>query len=234
VMSALCQKQTSSWWYGQFLRRTHRDRPPRAHQLEGVNDLLSVRAHVNYAGGFVSKLVLVICRNRIAKHQRINNPDCSRLHCQTPIRYTTLRKSAMHTLAKSYRDSGPSTPRQRAAFAIAPQLGKVCRDPCRRLLTKMELAALVGKCLQPREPLRRLSRQLVYSVRVAKRLYYLGNYPLAPLFFFLQHVCTLPSECERLRDKLIVSVPQPTKVAANGVPSSLAQPLCPNQNSEPD
>jgi len=49
---------------------THRDRPPRAHQLERVDDFLSVRVHVDRPG--VSKFVLIPCRNRIAEHQRVD------------------------------------------------------------------------------------------------------------------------------------------------------------------
>jgi len=45
----------------------HRDRPPRAHQLEGVIDFLSVRAHVNHAGGLVREFVVILRRNRIAE-----------------------------------------------------------------------------------------------------------------------------------------------------------------------
>ena len=42
-------------------------RPPRAHQLEGVIDFLSVRAHVNHAGGLVREFVVILRRNRIAE-----------------------------------------------------------------------------------------------------------------------------------------------------------------------
>jgi len=66
------------------LRRTCRDRPPCAHELEGVDDLLAERMHVDYAGTFVGKFVFVQCRNRIAKHQRVNDPDGGRLHCEKP------------------------------------------------------------------------------------------------------------------------------------------------------
>src|SRR5262249_37883063 len=51
------------------------------HELEGFDNLFAVRVLVNLAGGPVGEFVPALCRNRIAEHQRINDPDGSRLHC---------------------------------------------------------------------------------------------------------------------------------------------------------
>src|SRR5262249_48754943 len=53
----------------------------RTHELEGFDNLFAVRVLVNLAGGPVGEFVPALCRNRIAEHQRINDPDGSRLHC---------------------------------------------------------------------------------------------------------------------------------------------------------
>jgi hypothetical protein len=56
----------------------------RTHKLKGADNLFAIRVHVNLASGPIGELVLVVGRNRIAEHQCINDPDCSRLHCETP------------------------------------------------------------------------------------------------------------------------------------------------------
>src|SRR5262249_48707455 len=56
----------------------------RAHKLEGFGNLFAVRMLVNLARGPVGEFVLVVCRNRIAEHQRVNNPDSTWLHCLPP------------------------------------------------------------------------------------------------------------------------------------------------------
>src|SRR5215471_20251291 len=62
------------------------DRSLRAHELEGVDDLLAVRTQVDYASALGGELVFVQCRHRIAEHQRIDNPDGGRLHLsQCPL-----------------------------------------------------------------------------------------------------------------------------------------------------
>src|SRR5262249_28324601 len=55
-----------------------------AHELEGFDYLFAILMLVNLARGPVGKFVLVMRWNRIAEHQRVNDPDCGRLHCQTP------------------------------------------------------------------------------------------------------------------------------------------------------
>lgn len=59
-----------------MLRRLFR----RAHELEGFDNLLAIRMLVNLARGPVGEFMLVMCRNRIAEHQRVDDPDCARLH----------------------------------------------------------------------------------------------------------------------------------------------------------
>jgi hypothetical protein len=54
----------------------------------------------------VSEFVLVQRRNRIAEHQRVNDPDC-RLHCQTPHPMHHPKKGARTTRANYYRCGGP-------------------------------------------------------------------------------------------------------------------------------
>jgi putative ABC transport system substrate-binding protein len=84
---------------------------------------------VDYAGGFVSELVLVMCRNRIAKHQRVNDPDSGWLHRQKSpqasvanpadtsvvISHTESRKK--HT-AQSIRVHNKTTPSTAKTAAI--------------------------------------------------------------------------------------------------------------------
>jgi hypothetical protein len=70
----------------------------RTHELECVNNLFAVRMLVNLASGSVGEFVLVMCRNRIAEHQRVNDPDCTWLHCLTPhVRWTAPRERAPRT-----------------------------------------------------------------------------------------------------------------------------------------
>src|SRR5690348_14111138 len=57
----------------------------RAYKLEGFDNLLAVRVLVNLARGAISELVLVVCRYRIAEHQRVNDPDCTWLHVPMPL-----------------------------------------------------------------------------------------------------------------------------------------------------
>jgi hypothetical protein len=53
---------------------------------------------MNLASGSVGEFVLVVCRNRIAEHQRVNDPDCTWLHCLTPhVRWTAPRERAPRT-----------------------------------------------------------------------------------------------------------------------------------------
>jgi hypothetical protein len=56
----------------------------RAHQLKGLDYLFAVRVHVNLASGLIGELVLITCWNRIAEHQRVNDPNRSRLHLSEP------------------------------------------------------------------------------------------------------------------------------------------------------
>jgi|SRR5690242_19062899 hypothetical protein len=56
----------------------------RTHKLEGFDDLLAIRMLVHLASGSVSEFVFVVRRYRIAEHQRVNDPDCTWLHCLPP------------------------------------------------------------------------------------------------------------------------------------------------------
>ena len=58
----------------------------RTHELERIDNLFAVLMLVNLARGTVSEFMLVMCRNRIAEHQRVNDPDCTWLHCLPPPR----------------------------------------------------------------------------------------------------------------------------------------------------
>ena len=59
-----------------MLRRLFR----RADELESLDNLFAVRMLVNLARGPVGEFMLIMCRNRIAEHQRVYDPDCARLH----------------------------------------------------------------------------------------------------------------------------------------------------------
>ena len=49
---------------------------------------------VNLARGPVGEFMLVMCRNRIAEHQRVNDPDCAWLHCLPPPDRLSERRHA--------------------------------------------------------------------------------------------------------------------------------------------
>ena len=83
----------------------------RTHELECVNNLFAVRMLVNLASGSVGEFVLVMCRNRIAERERVNDPDCAWLHCLPPTR-ETLIKGAMPTRCQLLPSRGSSTPRK--------------------------------------------------------------------------------------------------------------------------
>ena len=53
----------------------------RTHELECLDNLFAVRMLVNLARGPIGEFVRVVCWNRIAGHQRVNDPDCTWLHC---------------------------------------------------------------------------------------------------------------------------------------------------------
>src|SRR5215470_956846 len=70
---------------------------------------------VNLARGTVVEFMLVMCRNRIAEHQRVNDPDCTWLHCLPPPPID-FQNGAVHH-ANCHRVGGPST----LANSLRPQ-----------------------------------------------------------------------------------------------------------------
>jgi hypothetical protein len=88
----------------------------RTHKLEGFDDLLAIRVLVHLASGSVSEFVLVVRRNRIAEHQRVNDPDCTWLHCLPPTPMA-LRTGAMHAPCHLAPSRRPST----LANSLRPQ-----------------------------------------------------------------------------------------------------------------
>jgi hypothetical protein len=97
--------------YARDLRPVPGNLFPRTHKLKGADNLLAVRVHVNLASGAIAELVLIIGWNRVAEHQRINDPDCSRLHCETPH---------VRPLAENERQPHPSPIVTEAADQVHP------------------------------------------------------------------------------------------------------------------
>jgi hypothetical protein len=115
----------------------------RTHEPEGLDNLFAVGMFINLACGPVAEFVLVICRNRIAEHQRVNDPDCSWLHCQTPHQmHRPSEKAPCMPHANSYRGGGSRTMRKgtrpqaksnlRTVWCVNPlACGAEYRDDCR-------------------------------------------------------------------------------------------------------
>src|SRR5215471_15111826 len=68
---------------------------------------------MNLARGPIGEFVLVVRRNRIAEHQRVNDPDCTWLHCLPPLPDGPPQERSMHTPCQLLPSRGISTPRKR-------------------------------------------------------------------------------------------------------------------------
>ena len=107
------------WAHGQALQHFDRKKSAspvcrlslRAHELEGVDDLLVVRTQVDDTSALGGEFVFIQCRHWITEHQRIDNPDSGRLHLsECPLVFGPIRTPCPQGLSLSLSLSTGSPP----------------------------------------------------------------------------------------------------------------------------